>query len=106
MILAAAIGWALTFCLIWEEHTTNQIGSSVNPNAAVHSVQVVIPHDANQPTKIDPTYDRYLVSTSATTVSTASPTTSTSGSDGKKKKKSKNHSKTTAKGRDRKKRKE
>merc|ERR1711881_323497 len=70
MILAASIGWALTFCLIWETHAENNQGSLMNPNAAVHSVQVVIPpNESKIDPKIDPTYDSYLAASSVPSVS-------------------------------------
>lgn len=85
MILAASIGWALTFCLIWETHAENNQGSSMNPNAAVHSVQVVIPpNESKLDPKIDPTYDSYLAASSVPSVSDGRK------SRGKKNKKSRN----------------
>lgn len=55
MIMAAAIGWSLTFCLIWETIQADNNGSDQNPKAPVHSIQVVCPEtDVNN--KIDPTY--------------------------------------------------
>lgn len=71
MILAAAIGWALTFCLIWENVSQQQTGSSRNPNAAVHSIQVVVPDDKlGGKIKVEPTYGggSYLASTVMDTV--------------------------------------
>lgn len=44
MILAAAIGWALTFCLIWETSETRvEETGGKNP---IHSVTVVVPNGA------------------------------------------------------------
>lgn len=55
MIMAAAIGWSLTFCLIWETIQSENIGSDQNPKAPIHSIQVVVPEtDVNR--KLDPTY--------------------------------------------------
>lgn len=55
MIMAAAIGWSLTFCLIWETIQSDNNGSDQNPKAPIHSIQVVCPEtDVNN--KIDPTY--------------------------------------------------
>jgi len=55
MLMAAAIGWSLTFCLIWETIQSDNIGSSQNPKAPIHSIQVVVPEtDVNS--KLDPIY--------------------------------------------------
>lgn len=55
MIMAAAIGWSLTFCLIWETIQSDNNGSDQNPKAPIHSIQVVCPEtDVNN--KLDPTY--------------------------------------------------
>lgn len=44
MILAAAIGWALTFCLIWEQ-AESRVEESGGKNP-IHSVTVVVPNGA------------------------------------------------------------
>jgi hypothetical protein len=55
MLMAAAIGWSLTFCLIWETIQSDNIGSTQNPKAPIHSIQVVVPEtDVNS--KLDPIY--------------------------------------------------
>jgi len=67
MIMAAAIGWSLTFCLIWESVRAENVGSTQNPKAPVHSIQVVVPEREARKKgmqKYDPTYDSYLAASS------------------------------------------
>merc|ERR1712157_369455 len=53
--MAAAIGWSLTFCLIWETIQSDNNGSDQNPKAPIHSIQVVVPENDTK-SKLDPTY--------------------------------------------------
>lgn len=83
MIMAAAIGWSLTFCLIWESVRAENVGSTQNPKAPVHSIQVVVPEREARKKgmqKYDPTYDSYLAASSGypTTSGTGATTISTS----------------------------
>lgn len=83
MLMAAAIGWSLTFCLVFESVVNQNPGSSRNPKAPVHSIQVVVPeaeaHGKSQASKYDPTtYESYIHSSTGYGTETTTYVTKTS----------------------------